>query len=510
MSTPDSPTDSIVSDVDYGADSFPNPETAPNITYNPRMEELRALAAHHETTTEYGSPSYISEYKSRSADRTKTAVDDEFSSDDDEHIGQALGRLETDEFVCVDRMMGRDGSHSYCCRLFVPTEYARIAFAWARLLEPAESGREPDFHTLQIPTWEDTRIRVLPDEGVTVVLGSDYTGEAKKSFLRLFMYRTKQRGGLGLHAGTKRVTVETDDGLVDREQVFLGLSGTGKSTLTGHGFWLDEPERAEMLQDDVCALHDDGSVTGSEGGGLYIKTDGLDDTHQPTLYRAATHPEAVLENVHVGEGGAVDFDNDDLTANGRAVVRRDDVSSAADGIDCDEADQLFFITRHPLVPPIARLSPEQAAAAFMLGESIETSAGDPERAGEPVRVVGTNPFIIGSEGEEGNRFYDLIVDNDIECFVINTGRVGPVDEDVGVEDTVAILTAAARREIEWTTNDQLGVDVPVVVPGIDVRRFLDAEQWAASTDALDAVRAEREAYLTAFADLNERIRTAVY
>lgn len=500
---------------------FPDPD-AKTVTYDPSLERLRELSRPLETTTEYGSPAYVSEFRSRSADRTKNAVDDPFTDEDWTLVQDALERTSRTELVCVDRMVGRHPEHSYCCRLFVPPEYGRIALAWARLLDPAPADREPEFYTVQLPDWDETAIRVLPDPGVTVVLGSDYTGEAKKSFLRLFMYRSKERGGLGLHAGTKRLTVAKDasvDGLessgeVEEErledvtQLFLGLSGTGKSTLTGHGCWLSAPESAVMLQDDVCALFPDGTVVGSEGGGLYIKTMGLDAEEQPALYRAATQPGAVLENVAVAEDGAVDFDDGSLTTNGRAVVRREDLPSAAAEIDCNRADQVFFITRNPLMPPIARLSTEQAGAAFMLGESVETSAGDPDRAGESIRVVGTNPFIVGPPGEEGNRFVDLIEATDAECYVLNTGSVG--SRDIRVEETITILTAAARGGIEWTRDEALGLDVPASVPGMTIEEFHVADHSEDHESRLEALRAERREYLDEFETLREGIRAAVY
>lgn len=487
--------------------ALPDP-TAETVLYEPSFEELRAFSKSLETTTEYGSPSYVSEYRSRSADRTKNAVDDTFGETDWQLIQQAVDRAESTELVCLDRMVGRHPDHAYCCRLFVPPEYGRIALAWAKLLEPAPDGREPDFYTLQLPDWDETAIRVLPEDGLTVALGSDYTGEAKKSFLRLFMYRAKQRGGLGLHAGTKRLTLETDEGEHSEiYQAFLGLSGTGKSTLTGHGCWLESPESAVMLQDDVCALFPD-TLAGSEGGGLYIKTIGLSEAEQPALHWAVTQPDAVLENVLVDPDGTVDFGDGSLTTNGRAVIRRDDLPSAAPEIDCERADQVFFITRNPLMPPIARLTPEQAAVAFMLGESVETSAGDPDRAGESIRVVGTNPFIVGPEGKEGNRFADLMSETDAECFVLNTGSVG--SRGIGVEDTIAILTAAARDEIAWAHDDQLGFEVPERVPGVAIEEFRLDEHVTDYESKLAALREERREYLAAFATLREEIREAVY
>mgnify|MGYP002762870987 CR=1 FL=1 len=89
------------------------------------------------------------------------------------------------------------------------------------------------------------------------------------------MLRVKEQGGLGLHDGSKRVTLNEEGAQRDVGQLFLGLSGTGKSTLTSHGLWLEEPEGVEMIQDDVCALLSSGTIAGSEGGELYIKTAAL-------------------------------------------------------------------------------------------------------------------------------------------------------------------------------------------------------------------------------------------
>ena len=492
---------------------FPDPAEADNVVYEPSPAELRAFSEHLETTTEYGSPSYVSEYRSRCADLTENAVDDEFDESDHERLRDAVQYAHDHEMVCLDRRLGRHPDHSYVCRYYVPKEYGRIALALATLFEPArEADGDPDFVTVQIPDWEETAIRVLPEQGVTAVLGSDYTGEAKKSFLRLFMYRVKRAGGLGLHAGCKRVRVAGEgDEFRTVGQLFLGLSATGKSTLTGHGFGLDPPEAAEMLQDDVCALLPDGTVAGSEGNGLYVKTIGLDPDEQPAMYDAVTHESAVLENVAVDGDGTVDFDHDELTRNGRAAIDRDHLASASDDVDLESVDQVFFITRNPLMPPIAKLSPEQAAAAFMLGESIQTSAGDPDRAGEAIRVVGTNPFIVGSKGTEGNRFRDLVSALDVECYVINTGYVGGEStRDVGVDETVAILREVARGTVEWTDDETTELTIPESVPGLPIEEYYVPDHVDDYERAARELRQERRAYLDGFEELRDEIKRAVY
>ncbi|AFO58268.1 MULTISPECIES: phosphoenolpyruvate carboxykinase (ATP) [unclassified Natrinema] len=489
---------------------LPDPATAPNVRYDPSLEELRELAAPDETTTEFGSPSYVSEFRSRSADRTKNAVDDEFTDRDHALIDEAVDSTDDTELLCVDRLMGRHPEASFCCRLFVPVDHARIAYAWAKLFEPSD-GRDPDLYTVQLPDHDETAIRVLPDIGFTAVLGSDYTGEAKKSFLRLFMYRIKQQGGLGLHAGSKRVRVRDADGdLRTVGQVFMGLSATGKSTLTSHGCWLEEPEGASMRQDDVCGLLSDGSVAGSEGEGLFIKTIGLDEAEQPELYAAATDESAILENVAVDDDGTVRFDEDRYTSNSRAIIQRDELESADEEIDLGRMDQVFFITRNPLMPPVAKLDEEQAAVAFMLGESIQTSAGDPSRAGESIRVVGTNPFIIGPEGEEGNIFHELIDILDVDCYVINTGYLGDRSADIGVTESVTILTEAARGTIEWTHDERMGLTIPESIPGLDVDDYYVPDHVDDYDAALADLRADRREYLAQFDTLRKEIRDAVY
>jgi phosphoenolpyruvate carboxykinase (ATP) len=491
--------------------ALPDPETAENVIYDPTMEELREFSTHLETTTEFGSPSYVSDQRSRCADRTRNAVDHDFEEADYAHVEDAVEFANEHEMICLDRRMGRHEEHSYVCRYFVPTEYGRIALAWAKLFEPVAGDVEPDFQTVQVPDWDEIAIRVLPEEGLTAVLGSDYTGEAKKSFLRLFMFHAKQQGGLGLHAGSKRVTLQNDAGeLEEVGQTFLGLSATGKSTLTAHGLWLDDPEEATMLQDDVCALLPDGTVAGSEGNGLYVKTIGLDQDEQPAIYDAVTHESAVLENVDVAEDGTVDFDSDEHTSNGRAIILREYLSSAGEDIDLDSVDQLFFITRNPIMPPVAQLDPEEAAAAFMLGESIETSAGDPSRAGESIRVVGTNPFIMGSKGEEGNRFRDLVADLDVECYILNTGYLGAKNKDIGVTESVTILRELARGTVEWADDEETGLTVPTEVPGIDISAFRVPEHVEDYERKREELETERREYLADFADLDERIRDATY
>ncbi|HEV2064831.1 MAG TPA: phosphoenolpyruvate carboxykinase, partial [Thermoanaerobaculia bacterium] len=392
--------------------------------------ELRELARPGEVTTEYGSPVYATRVKNRSAKNTyvvaegvdvgcmQQPIEPARAMDVVRQVQEALASM---DMLQVDRRMGDNPAATLRCRLFVPREYARIAFMWHNMLFDSDSSHEPDFVSVYVPDWPERLIFCDVNQGYTYILGSDYPGEAKKSMLRQAMYWIKRQGGLGLHAGSKILRVTGSDGkLSDVGFLLFGLSGTGKTTLTLHDHGLALPEQAIIKQDDVVLMTNAGRAYGTEDG-FYIKTEGLEPS-QTVLWGAATHPTAAYENIKVDPAtGKVDFLDTTLTSNGRGVVLRRYIKGSVDGIDLAKANKIVFITRrNDVVPVCARLTAEQAAAYFMLGESIETSAGDPTKAGQAKREVGTNPFIVGQEFEEGNRLLGILRANpDMQAYILN-------------------------------------------------------------------------------------------
>jgi len=483
-----------------------------NIIHNPALKELRKMAGHDEKTTDYGAASYIGKVRARSAKFTKNSLDHGFDGADLKELEKLRSYLEEEgEVIQIDRKMGR--AEPFHCRLYVSKKYARIAYGWSRLLDSIDPEEKPDMVTVDVPEWPVTKVLVHADKAITFAMGSDYIGEAKKSFLRMWMYLLKKRGWLGLHAGSKLLHLKQENGQVKKiGQLFFGLSATGKSTLTGHGFYLKEPEKAELIQDDVVGLKEDGYCLGTEGKGLFIKTEGITKEEQPELYHAVTQPNAILENVFVNGKGRVDLFNYELTSNGRAVIQRSELDNASKDIDMEKAGQLFFITRNPLVPPIARLSSKKAGVAFMLGESVESSAGDPSKAGQSVRVVGTNPFIMGKPGLEGNRLVEILAKNaSTGCFILNTGYVGEGEEraKVKVRDSTGFIEAAARGKIKWKLDSELGLDVPEEILGgkFDPRTHYSSGEFGARMKKL---RKERVDWLAGFPELKKEIREELY
>jgi len=523
----------------------------PNVSY-PSAAEIRGRAEAFGLETKYNNYVFASTVKNRSAGMTVyvggpgmtetqlTAKRKEILNGLPETLKSVHAYMRKVPFVCVERTMGENKEFTPQCRLFVSDyrrESIRLAHMVSQTLFDKAGTPGPQFEIVYIPEWQekDRQMLVFPEIGVTYILGSDYYGEAKKGFLRLAMWNAKLSGMLGLHAGTKMIRARGTDGKLRRlGMLIFGLTATGKTTHSCHNHDLNqEGEGVEIVQDDVVFWHRDGSALGSERG-FYIKTEGLNPEIQPLLFHAATQRDAILENVTVDYNGNIEFDDDTLTGNGRGIIQRDDLGAyRADTVNLppiDEIDGLivaFIVRRNNVVPIACKLTPDQAAAAFMLGESIESTGSDPRRAGESVREVGTNPFIIGDEAEEGNLFYDFVKmhPEKIQCFMLNTGGVGEVIERnldgtkkvkqkvsrVQIPEMASIIRGIARGTIQWADDPNWDTQTPSFVEGCDYSRF-DLDKFYTQDQIeylVGELRLERREYIEKFPGLDKSIYDAV-
>ena len=481
---------------------------------NPSEEKLREWALEQGgIITEFGNLAVITAVRNRIAKFTEVVMG-KLDQEDAQLVNRVLEYLRGKEMIRLDRVMCHTPGFKRNCRLYVTADYPRLPLMWGNTLFPTEGG-EPDFVATTVPEWPEKKVLVFPETGRTLILGSDYKGENKKAMLRQVMYWAKKEGNLGLHAASKVLRVHRDGKLRDFGFLLFGLSGTGKTALSCHSHWLSFPERVVIRQDDVVILRCDGGAIGTEES-FYLKTDGLEPASQPLLYAAAISPRAILENVCVyRETGKIDFFDTTLTSNGRAMAKRRDIAFTDDEIDLERVNFAIFINRrYDILPPVVRLTPEWAAAAFMLGESVETSAGDPSQAGKSLRVVGTNPFIVGSKEKEGNIFLSILRNNpDIQCFILNTGKVGGPDRGrkITVKDSLRILEMIARDKIVWEKDEFWGYEVPVQIPSLELSHFdLDTFYPEEQIQELsEHLKQERLEWLSDFPGLNRDIVNAL-
>jgi len=378
-----------------------------------------------------------------------------------DELHKVLHLVRTLPFVHLRRQMGNNSEYNPICNLYVSVadrKNHRLAYMWGNTMFDPGSRPGPEFTMIHIPEEHQLRQQVLalPEYNINIALGTDYMGEDKKGFLRQAMWAADERGMLGLHAGTKIVTAwDEKDNRLKRYGVFLfGLSATGKSTWSCHQLGLDieKGEGTQVAQDDIVFLRKDGSAFGSEAN-FFVKTD-VQRELQEAMYWALVDKTALYENVMIDASGRPDFLDENLCGNGRAVIRKDKLrvkrgrrlvridSPSVNMPPLTELDGLFFafITRRNTIMPFSqKLTPEQGVLAYLWGESTHSMASQPARAGESVRTVGTDPFIVGSQAMKVNRFYDIImelVDNHpgkVHFYMYNTGGIGEIIETTNVD-----------------------------------------------------------------------------
>lgn len=417
--------------------------------------------------TQYGSYGWRSAISSRIAPKTvylgrekvrlpkTTPVQESLIAHAPEELDKVLHLLRTLPHYWLQRRMGENDIFNPTCNLLVSEADVinyRIGYMWGTTMFKPAKRPGPEFFMIHIPEEHPLRQQVLalPEFNLNVALGTDYMGEDKKGFLRQAMWTADQLGMLGLHAGTKIVTVRDTGGKLKTYGVFLfGLSATGKSTWSCHQLGLDfgRGEKTMVTQDDIAFLRKDGSALGSENN-FFVKTD-VEKEYQEAMYNALVDKSALFENVMIKANGAVDFLDESLTSNGRATLQRKKLrvniggksvpifSKSVNLPPLEKLDGLVFafITRRNTIMSFAQeLTAEQAVLAYLWGESSHSFASQPLKAGESVRIVGTDPFIVGSRAAKVNRFYEIIMTlvsnfpGKVKFMQYNTGGMGEILE----------------------------------------------------------------------------------
>ncbi|HEX9634099.1 MAG TPA: phosphoenolpyruvate carboxykinase [Candidatus Limnocylindria bacterium] len=503
-----------------------------SVRFNPSAADLQELTSRMPPArrTSFGNYNVQTRAVSRSAGSTYLVTDDPA-----ETTGKAISRAEAarvsalqDAYVAgtdmlvIDGYIGNEPEHQSRVRLYVEAANANIAGMQRQLYFPPDAPADewdPQLSliytpNLPMPGYPDDRlIAVDLESGVTRIMNSDYFGESKKGGLRMWNALVYAEGGLAMHAGCK--VVPTDGG--EKTMLIIGLSGTGKTTTT-----FTRQNNSQPVQDDFIGLFAGGKVVGTENG-CFAKTFGLDPRHEPAIYGAVTKPDAYLENVSQREdGGPVDFFDTSYTQNGRATFPMANLGIWRDPREIGPVSHLLILNRNDnIIPAVARLSREQAAAYFMLGETQGTSAGGKAEEGRALRVPGTNPFYPHRDEQQANRFLELMATHPFEVYLLNTGRVGggpddPASKKVEIEHSGAIVEAIAEGTISWERDPDFGYEVASKLPGLsDVeilqpRRLYDrtgrAEEYAGWVDRL---KRERVEFLAKYPELAAEILDAI-
>lgn len=501
---------------------------AKSVDANPTQEQMRSWVLEYMdnvTVTEFGNINYRAEVKARLAPSTFFITEEEnyknrmSRAEYDEWAAKQDAYIADKEMILIEGYIGPDPKFRTGSRLYMEKSQANIPAMQQQLYFPKDEAWEPEFTVVYTPGLMapgkpmDRLILVDHDNYVTRVFGSDYFGESKMGGLRMWNHLVYLRGGLALHSGLK--TFPDVDG-EEKAMLILGLSGTGKTTTT-----FRQQLGSLPVQDDFTALFPGGKIYSTENG-CFAKTFGLDPEDEPTIYGGTTRPDAWLESTWTSEDGKVDFFNDSYTANGRSTFPLEHIRHRNPN-DLPPVSYILLLNRNEnIIPAVAKLKREQAAAYFMLGETKGTSAGGAAEAGKSLRVPGTNPFFFDNDALMGNRFLELLATMpDVEVYLLNTGRVGGTDGDerskkVRIAHSSAVVQGIVEGSIAWVEDPDFGYWVAADLPGFEDPELLNPRSLYEREGRLDEyeaivaqLKAERHDYIQTFPGLDESIVSAL-
>ncbi len=456
---------------------------------NPSDEELRLLVEDEPGVrkTIYANFVVKSEPTSRAAMFTKNSVDYPFGEEELQLLDQCEKALAKQKLISIDRIVGNESSET-TVRLFVPERFAHVVYGGKNLFIPVKREvKEPTYQILFFTdeAFEANKSKPLPQKDITIrlamlddgrvikiVRNSNYIGEFKKGVFAAEDWIAKtRRGGIFLHAGCREDYLQSAHGdYRNVRTLLLALSANGKTSTTCRILARKGKEKSWLVQDDGGTLMPDGSFHGFEAGGIFVKTEDVNPGEQREIFYGLLKPGIVCENVYVNEHGDLDLYNLERTSNGRAVIPRRDFMHASSYIDVDRIDNLILITRGPLIPAIARLTQEQAVALMILGQAMESSAGDPTKAGSIRSEFFYDPFVAGDRAEHANRFYKILRGlPHMNYFLLNTGGVGEGAryKEITLEHTMGILDSLLRGGLEDWIDSPTGFKVPKAIRTVD-------------------------------------------
>ena len=398
-----------------------------------------------------------------------------------EKVTRRLGDAPT--LYIVDAWAGADQAHRIGVRVVTAHPYHAL-FAKTMFIDLADGDQEgfaPTALVLHTPDLEadpevdgtrtGTFVALHPSRAEVLIGGTFYAGEIKKSIFTVMNDRLPLEGVFPMHCSAN----VGDDGDV---AVFFGLSGTGKTTLSA------DPSR-RLIGDDEHGWGRSG-VFNIEGG-CYAKTIRLRQEAEPEIWKAAHSYGTVLENVAVDDFGHLDLDGDSKTENTRAAYKLELISHALPAKLAGHPKAVIFLTADAfgILPPIARLSRDQALYYFLSGFTAKL-AGTEMGVTEPQPTFSTcfaQPFLPQPPAVYATMLGEHLDKHRSQVWLVNTGWTGgPFGKGrrMPIQATRDILGAALAGElddVEFRSDGLFAFAVPVTVPGVDDRLLDPRSTW---------------------------------
>jgi phosphoenolpyruvate carboxykinase (ATP) len=401
----------------------------------------------------------------------------------------------------TDRVVGADENYSLPVRTV--TDHALTALFTLNMFRPVPENIDQsifyhqDFYLVVLPYNKlkrekyRGRLRTLEDGGTSnmivamdferglgVIVGSAYLGSVKKLMFTVMNYYLPRNGILPLHCSA-------NEGKNGNTALLLGLSGTGKTTLSA------DPERA-LLGDDEHGWSDRG-IANFENG-CYAKMINIDPNKEPEIYHAVMHDDdyrshgAIVENAMIYPDGSFDFDDERFTPNSRASYPLEYLHNIKKSSSAGHPHTILFLTAdaYGVIPPVSKLNPEQAMLWFMMGYTSKlagTETGITEPKATFSRFFG-QPFMPSNPDTYAEMLGEKMKKHQTKVYLVNTGWTGGpygTGKRIDITYTRKMVNAALSGELEkghFQHNNLFHLDIPLHCPGVPSEILFPRNTWA--------------------------------
>lgn len=330
----------------------------------------------------------------------------------------------------------------------------------------------PEFTIINLPSFKadperhgcrsDTVIAVSLTEKLILIGNTEYSGEMKKGVFGLLNYLLPEQGVMPMHCSA-------NIGADGKTAVFFGLSGTGKTTLSADA-------SRTLIGDDEHGWSD--SAVFNFEGGCYAKMIDLSEEGEPEIYATTKMFGTILENVALDEDArTIDFTDTSKTENTRGAYPIDFIPNTSEKNLGPVPANVVMLTADAfgVLPPIARLTPDQAMYYFLSGYTAKV-AGTEIGVTEPEATFSTcfgAPFMPRHPSVYGNLLKKRIDEGSAQCWLFNTGWTGGkygTGHRMPIKATRGLLNAALDGKmdtVEYRKDANFGFDVPVFVPALE-------------------------------------------
>jgi phosphoenolpyruvate carboxykinase (ATP) len=420
----------------------------------------------------------------------------------DELYNRLLGFLQGRDVFVQDCYAGADPSYRMPIRVITElawhSHFARNMFILPQTNEECRR-HVPDFTIICVPSFKgipqvdatatNTFIVLNFAQRLCIIGNTAYAGEIKKSVFTILNYLLPLQGVMPMHCSA-------NIGKDEDAAIFFGLSGTGKTTLSA------DPQR-RLIGDDEHGWSDDG-VFNFEGG-CYAKVIQLSATAEPAIYACTRKFGTILENVPFDPvTRIIDLDDETITENTRASYPLEFIENAVPEKLGGHPKNIILLTcdASGVMPPIARLTPDQALYQFISGYTSKIAGTEVGLGKEPEMTFSTcfgAPFMVHHPYFYADLLKRKIVRHKVNCWLVNTGWIGGpygIGKRISIRYTRGLLNAALSGDllgVKYATDPVFGFSVPQSCDGIPEQVLNPSESWP-----------DRNAYMQRYRELASR------